>query len=78
MADETTDSGGIQQLALCVRNVNEKKKSMSEVCKDFFGFTKLKLANAENITEIILAKLSKWGVAISRVCVVKALTVQAL
>ena len=66
MADETTDSGGIQQLALCVRYIDEKKKGMSEVCEDFLGFTKLKVANAENITEKILGKLCKWGVDLKR------------
>src|SRR5688572_16421026 len=62
MADETTDCGGIEQLALCVRYVNEKTKGRFEVCEDFLGFTKLKVANAEHITDKILGKMSEWGV----------------
>jgi len=43
MADEITYSCSIQQLAICVRYVNEKKRGMSEVCEDFLGFTKCKV-----------------------------------
>jgi len=30
---------------------NEKMKGVSEVCEDFLGFKRLKVANAKNITE---------------------------
>lgn len=62
MADETTDCGGIEQLSLCVRYVNDMKKGVFEVCEDFLGFVKLKVANAETITDEIVNKMSRWGV----------------
>jgi hypothetical protein len=61
MADETTDCGGIEQLAVCVRYVNEITKGKSEICEDFLVFIELKIANAETITDKILGKFSEWG-----------------
>jgi len=66
MADETTDCGGIQQLAICVRYVHEKSKGVFEVCEDFMGFVQLKVANAEDITDTILGKMSQWGVDLTK------------
>ena len=66
MADETTDCGGIEQLSLCIRYVNEIAKGKFEVCEDFLGFTKLKVANAVTITEKMLGKMAKWGIDLKK------------
>ena len=66
MADETTDCGGTEQLALCVRYIHEEIIGKFEVCEDFLGFKALKTTNAENITDKMLEKLSEWGVDLTK------------
>jgi len=66
MADETTDCGGIEQLAICVRYVSETERGTFQVCEDFLGFAKLKVANAESVTKKILGKMSKWAVDLTK------------
>ena len=66
MADETTDCGGTEQLALCVRYIHEEIIGKFEVCEDFLGFIALKTTNAENITDKMLEKLSEWGVDLTK------------
>jgi Domain of unknown function (DUF4371) len=57
MADETTDCGGTEKLALCVQYIHEEIIGKFEVGEDFLGFIALKTTNAENITDKMLEKL---------------------
>ena len=58
LADETTDTATIEQLALCVRYLKDEEKTIQE---EFLGFVELKKQNAETISNAILNKIQEWG-----------------
>lgn len=53
MADECADVSNIEQMAICIRYVNED----NDVNEDFIGYVPLNSVDAESLTNAILQKL---------------------
>ena len=62
-ADESTDNCGTQQMALCVRFVNNK----NEIEEIFLGFIKILNCTAITISKTILNSLSKYGFDLNKI-----------
>ncbi|XP_062503905.1 52 kDa repressor of the inhibitor of the protein kinase-like [Corticium candelabrum] len=53
MADECTDAAQLEQMAICIRFVDETSYKKFEVREEFIGFVELAVANAECISAAI-------------------------
>ena len=66
MADEATDAGNKEQLAICVRYVN---KSTQEIEECFLGFSECVTGvTGEAIANRLLQHLTGWQLPASRLC----------
>lgn len=59
IADEATDCATIEQMAICVRYVDD-----STVCEDFLGFAECKSTTGESLATGFLDKLVELGIAL--------------
>ena len=58
MADECTDGATHEQMAICVRFVNEFNYGLSEIREEFLGFVDLERTDAAFVSEAILTLFS--------------------
>ena len=65
MADKTCDISRIEQLSLCIRQLQDSHRSL-EVAEDFLGFVQLPETNAAAITETMLGALKDWNVDLQK------------
>lgn len=61
MADETTDAATKEQVAICLRYLEQTDNGTMSVNEDFVGFVEVDVANAENIARVLLKSMKEWG-----------------
>ncbi len=66
LADETTDTGKVQQLLLCVQYLKESDRRVFDVNEDFLGFVNIDTPDANTITQAIIENMQQWGVDMSK------------
>lgn len=61
MADETTDAATKEQVAICLRYLEQTDNRLVLVNEDFVGFVEVDVANAEKIASVLVKSMTKWG-----------------
>ncbi len=65
LADETTDTAVMEQLAIAVRYIKQEANGYS-LREDFLGFVHAKSLKGQDLAQLLLESLQTWGIEIQR------------
>ena len=67
LADETTDSATLEQVAICVRYIDKDENGTYKVCEDLLGFVEVERQDATTIASALLHSLTSWGIDVEKI-----------